>query len=532
MFRIIASIGAALIGVATAQVVVAPASHANPPGITGYQVITGDPADLVGATTVIVSVSCPSGQSVVGGGASAHSPLAWISSSYPATTSSWSVAVTMPVDLGYTEHFTPYAVCVDTSSVPGITIASSGDLAVPAATNVISGVQCPSGDVALDGGFAGGNGLVRLTESAPEPGEPDIWLVGVYEASSTDPGEFSIDAVCVPSSDLTDYTVQSTSYGDFGTLLDQPISGSSALTNTAGAPYCPAGDVAVGAGAVVHDQNNSYVSSLIPAPQGDPHYWLETSTDANPPSGYSESAEANDICVNGTVAPIATTTTLAITPPNPTLNQTVTLTATVTPASGTTVPQGTVQFYDNGVLIGSSSVNNSGQAVITYRFGAGSHSIVAKYLGDTVDTPNFAPSQSSPVTFSIGCTTTVTGTHSALTASSGLTCVTNATITGGITVASGAQIDIEHSTISGGVAISGSGAARICASTMSSLTVSGATGYVMVGDPANGCAGNTIKGGVTIANNKGGGSLINNKITGSTTVANNNPAWTVSGNHA
>ena len=62
----------------------------------------------------------------------------------------------------------------------------------------------------------------------------------------------------------------------------------------------------------------------------------------------------------------------------------VTLTATVTGNGG--VPTGNVNFMDGGVLVGTGKLNGSGVASITTTtLAAGSHTIIATYVGDTDD---------------------------------------------------------------------------------------------------------------------------------------------------
>jgi hypothetical protein len=131
----------------------------------------------------------------------------------------------------------------------------------------------------------------------------------------------------------------------------------------------------------------------------------------------------------------------------------------------------------------------------------------------------------------IACDQVITGTRASLTVTSGTTCLRNATITGGISVARGATLDIENSTVQGSISANHPAGLRICGSTTGGISVSGATGYVSIGDPASNCAPNTINGGLTAANNTGGGTIAGNTITGSWTVTNNTPAFTVTGNH-
>jgi hypothetical protein len=75
--------------------------------------------------------------------------------------------------------------------------------------------------------------------------------------------------------------------------------------------------------------------------------------------------------------------------------QAVTLTATVTcTTAGAGPPTGTVIFFDNGISLGTSTLNSSGQATLTTSsLVAGQDSLVAQYDGDT----NFAPGNSTPL---------------------------------------------------------------------------------------------------------------------------------------
>jgi len=75
----------------------------------------------------------------------------------------------------------------------------------------------------------------------------------------------------------------------------------------------------------------------------------------------------------------ATTTTL-LSSKNPTESgETFTLTAHVASSGGT--PTGTVSFEEGAVVLGTAPLNGSGNAVLTLQLPAGSHSIVARYLG-------------------------------------------------------------------------------------------------------------------------------------------------------
>jgi uncharacterized repeat protein (TIGR01451 family) len=84
----------------------------------------------------------------------------------------------------------------------------------------------------------------------------------------------------------------------------------------------------------------------------------------------------------------ASTTTMIASSFNPSvLGQAVTLTATVTSASG--MPTGSVSFKDGAILIASGSLDAVGQTSITITtLSAGSHSLVASYNGDTGHNPS------------------------------------------------------------------------------------------------------------------------------------------------
>lgn len=84
---------------------------------------------------------------------------------------------------------------------------------------------------------------------------------------------------------------------------------------------------------------------------------------------------------------------------NPTASEAVTLTATVTPSnSGTSAPTGTVQFFANGVLLGTGTLSNGRATLVTTTLPVGVDSITAVYLGDS----NFTTSSSPELTLVVG----------------------------------------------------------------------------------------------------------------------------------
>lgn len=232
-----------------------------------------------------------------------------------------------------------------------------------------------------------------------------------------------------------------------------------------------------------------------------------------------------------------TTTALTCVPPSAHVNQAVTCTATVSPTiPNPTPPTGTVSFYIDGSATAAATVPLTGnQAAFTTTFGGGTHTVVAVYNGDA----NYESSTSPPATVTVLCDVTITGTHSALNVTSGTTCVINAHITGGISVAPGAILDVENSTVSGSISANKPAGFRMCGSHTGTVLVTGATGFVLIGDPANNCPSNVIAGNITAVNNTHGLVIIGNQYSGSFTVSGNSGAGplpgegspVVSGNH-
>jgi len=85
-----------------------------------------------------------------------------------------------------------------------------------------------------------------------------------------------------------------------------------------------------------------------------------------------------------TATTIATTTTLTASAANLTYGQALTLTATVTPASGA-IPTGTVTFLNGATSLGTGTLNSSGVATLVLTPAVGSYSITASYSGSLTD---------------------------------------------------------------------------------------------------------------------------------------------------
>jgi hypothetical protein len=106
-----------------------------------------------------------------------------------------------------------------------------------------------------------------------------------------------------------------------------------------------------------------------------------TNTNPNPPS----------------TTPAQTTTSLNC-PGSATQGQTVTMTASVSPASAT----GTVKFMDGSAELNTATLNNGAASFSTSSLAAGQHSITAVYSGDNAN----SGSSSSPVTLTVNAVST------------------------------------------------------------------------------------------------------------------------------
>ena len=84
--------------------------------------------------------------------------------------------------------------------------------------------------------------------------------------------------------------------------------------------------------------------------------------------------DGNDVTLTMLASPALSTTTSIVSSTN---GQIVTVTASVTGAQG----QGNVTFYDGGVLLGTSSLDGSGHAMLATRLPVGAHVITAAYSG-------------------------------------------------------------------------------------------------------------------------------------------------------
>jgi hypothetical protein len=186
--------------------------------------------------------------------------------------------------------------------------------------------------------------------------------------------------------------------------------------------------------------------------------------------------------------------------------------------AGVGIPSGTVQFRDGAANLGPPRPIIAGIATLfTGALAGGIHTISAVYSGDD----NFNGSASGPLSQTVSCDHTITGSTRSLTVSpTGSTCISGGTIKGNLTVPAGANLSLVGATIGGVLNIRGAGSVIVCGTTTGNVSVSGATGFVLLGDPDDdACAANTFRGRVSLSDNHGGVELAGNQINGAMSVS-------------
>lgn len=113
----------------------------------------------------------------------------------------------------------------------------------------------------------------------------------------------------------------------------------------------------------------------------------------------------------------ASRTGLVVSPTSPVADQLVYLRAAVKPVSPGAAPTGSVQFMDGSIVLGTASLATDSNGVqvaqLIHQFTAGSHSLTAQYLGDSVyagstSTPKSEQVAKAPTTTKVSDTATTT----------------------------------------------------------------------------------------------------------------------------
>jgi len=210
------------------------------------------------------------------------------------------------------------------------------------------------------------------------------------------------------------------------------------------------------------------------------------------------------VIVENAAVPTTTTITSSANPSE--AAQAVIFTATVAPTVGTGVPTGTVQFSIDGNPAGSPVALTGGQASLTVSgLTVGSHTVVAAYSGG----PGFAASTSPTLIQRV------------------FDRIIRGSVPGNVIVPAGQSWAFLGASVGGNVTADRAAEVTMCGTTVAgNVVITRTTGFVFVGDvtPSDDaflCAGNQLRGSVSLGNNAGGLELGGNRITGTATVTDN-----------
>lgn len=164
-----------------------------------------------------------------------------------------------------------------------------------------------------------------------------------------------------------------------------------------------------------------------------------------------------------TTTPLATKTTLTAGPNPATVGQSVTLTATVAPASGSGTPTGIVTFYDSATKLGTGTLSSGTATYSTSSLAAGTHSITASYGSDSTYAVSTSAAVSVVVSTAtlIGTTTKLTASASSISTGGSVTLSAVVTPASGTATPSGAVTFLNGSTSLGTGTLDGSGKATL-----------------------------------------------------------------------
>ncbi|MEV0990889.1 Ig-like domain-containing protein [Streptomyces sp. NPDC049949] len=215
----------------------------------------------------------------------------------------------------------------------------------------------------------------------------------------------------------------------------------------------------------------------------------------------------------------------------------VTLTAAVVPANRAAgAPGGTVTFSESeGTKQLATVPLTDGRA--GFRTGAlrpGGHPVTATYSGDSVHAES-ATAGATEVTvgFSRPCITTAHRGPLTVVGGESVCLAPGGSQSGPVTVRSGGALAVTGAEITGPVSGDGALAVAVCGSRLTGpVTVGRTGGPVLFGsdDAETGCAGNTVRGPVSLSANTGGVEFSADTVVGPLSCASNAPAPHQSGN--
>ena len=259
--------------------------------------------------------------------------------------------------------------------------------AVTITANVVnpSGAAVPTGSVSfyvgstfLGTGSLGTNDLATYTAS--HFGVGSYKITAVYSGDTDDRASSSTTSVETVNPDPTTTSITSSaSTINFGQLTTFTAT----VVNPSGAAV-PTGTVSFYTGSTLIDTATLNANSQ--ASYSTSSLAVGTTNVTVIYSGDTNDLTSTSSAIAETINPDPTTTGLSASAASISLGQSVTITATVANPSGAASPSGTVRFYTGGALLGSGTLNSSGQASFTTtHFAIGSINVTAIYSGDTDD---------------------------------------------------------------------------------------------------------------------------------------------------
>jgi hypothetical protein len=176
-------------------------------------------------------------------------------------------------------------------------------------------------------------------------------------------------------------------------------------------------------------------------------------------NNYSASTSAA-VVVNESVLLVSSTTTVSASVSTLTAGSPLTLTATVVPGvGGTATPTGTVNFTQNGTLIGSAALQPSGLATLSTTLAPGVYPIIATYSGDDSYATSASPALSITATSASFTTLTISPALLFANDPATLTATVLPSITGGVTLGGTVEFLVDSVTPLGSATINAAGQA-------------------------------------------------------------------------
>jgi large repetitive protein len=275
-----------------------------------------------------------------------------------------------------------------------VKVASSADATVvgqPVVFNVTinSSASGETGTVQfVDNGLMIGSGIVSDGQATFQTGSLTLGahpITAVYEGDDDFVGSSSTNAVTQTVGQASSSTDVSSSHDQV--LVGQAVAYTATVAVTGPGSGSPTGSVSFSDGGIPIPTCQGLVLPPGPPQSVTCSQVYDTSTGHSITATYG--GDANFTTSTGTLAqnvsPVSTTTSVVPSPPAATSGQSVTLTATVAPTTGTALPDGTVTFSVNGTALGSSTLSTTDGVTTTSMLlttlPLGSDSVVASYGG-------------------------------------------------------------------------------------------------------------------------------------------------------